>query len=205
MDASLAALAEILPPDLGADERIDRRAAEARWGTRLPRDYTAFMSVYGAGSFSEVGVLMPLPPREYPLWCPGTFEEETANARYTWEMEMRDGQAGPGIDPEHILAWGVTSGPDILCWLTADPEPDRWPVLVCGRHTDDVFTLFDCGMVEFLRRLVADEHDTYPLSVDIRGGSHRYVHWLEEQRRRLAEVDPDTGLPWALSSPEDWS
>ncbi|MGI8331694.1 hypothetical protein ACRYCC_17145 [Actinomadura scrupuli] len=83
-------------------------------------------SIYGAGSFAEVGILLPL-PKEHIQWDPGTFEEETENARDTWEM--LGGQEGLGIDPKHILAWGITSGPDILCWLTTDPDPDDWPVL----------------------------------------------------------------------------
>ncbi|MGW4408117.1 SMI1/KNR4 family protein [Nonomuraea sp. NPDC004702] len=186
----IAALTEILPADLGADEEIDWSAAEARWGTRFPRDYMAFMSVYGGGSFAEVGILMPL-PKEYIQWDPGTFEEETENARDTWEM--LGGQEGLDIDPNHILAWGITSGPDILCWLTTDPDPDRWPVLVCGRHTREGFTLFPCGMVEFLRMLLLDEHDPYPLSIEVRNTSPRYVHWLEEQKRWKARSDPGYG------------
>lgn len=183
----IASLVRILPPDEGTDEEVDWPAAEARWSTRFPRDYVAFMSVYGAGSLmDDVGILMPL-PKEYIQWDPGTFEEETENARYTWK-EL-DGQEGLDIDPEHILAWGVTAGADILCWLTTDPDPDRWPVLVCGRHTDDDFTLFACGMVEFLRKLLLDEHDPYPLSIDLRGAPPRYVHWLEEQRRWKAASD----------------
>ncbi|GAA4557374.1 SMI1/KNR4 family protein [Planotetraspora kaengkrachanensis] len=188
----IAALAEIVPPDLGADEKIDWPAAQARWGTRFPHDYMTFMSVYGAGSFGEVGVLMPL-PKEYIQWDPGTFEEETENARDTWEM--LGGQEGLDIDPDHILAWGITSGPDILCWLTTDPDPDRWPVLVCGRHTSEDFTLFPCGMVEFLRGLLLDEYDPYPLSVDLRVTSPRFVHWLEEQKRWKAGRDRVSGLP----------
>lgn len=183
---SITALAEILPPDLGADEEIDWAAAQERWGTRLPSDYMAFMSVWGAGSFAEVAVLMPL-PKEYIQWDPGTFEEETENARHT--SQMLGGQEGLDIDPDHILAWGVTSGADILCWLTTDPNPDQWPVLVCGRHTHDDFTLFSCGMVEFLHGLLADEFDPYPISIDIRGASPRYVHWLEQQRRWKAGVE----------------
>ncbi|GLY64743.1 SMI1/KNR4 family protein [Amycolatopsis taiwanensis] len=180
----IAALAKILPPDLGADEEIDWSAAEARWGTRFPRDYMAFMSIYGAGEFVSadgfggLGILMPLPKeRVHPL-SDETFEDETENARSTWEM--LGGQEGLDIDPQHILAWGVTSGPDILCWLTADPDPDQWPVLVWGRHTDEDFTLFGCGMVEFLRRLILDEHDPYPLSVNL--SSLRYVHRLQQKR-----------------------
>ncbi len=184
-ETSITSLAKILPADLGTDEEIDWSAAEERWGTRFPQDYMAFMSVYGAGlALDEVVILMPL-PKEYIQWDPGTFEEETENARGTWEM--LDGQEGLDVNPDHILAWGVTSGADILCWVTTDPDPDRWPVLVCGRHTRDYFTLFACGMVEFLRKLLLDEHDPYPLSIDLRGKLPRYVHWLEEQRRWMAE------------------
>ena len=186
----VTALAKILPSDLGTDEDIDWAAAEARWGTRFPRDYMAFMSMWGAGSFEEVSILMPL-PKEYIQWDPGTFEEETENARYTWEM--LDGQEGLDINPDHILAWGVTSGADILCWLTTDPDPDRWPVLVCGRHTREDFTLFSCGMVEFLRKLLLDEFDTYPISVDLRDAPPRFVHWVEQQRRWEAGLDRYSG------------
>ncbi|MER6509098.1 hypothetical protein ABT158_19895 [Nonomuraea sp. NPDC001636] len=108
---------------------------------------------------------------------------------------MLGGQDGLDIDPNHILAWGITSGPDILCWLTTDPDPDRWPVLVCGRHTRQDFTLFPCGMVEFLRMLLLDEHDPYPLSIDLRNASPRYVHWLEEQKRWKARFVPGFGSP----------
>ncbi|MFJ2738123.1 SMI1/KNR4 family protein [Streptomyces sp. NPDC087440] len=190
----VAALARILPPDFGADEEIDWAAAEALWGTRLPRDYMAFMSVWGGGTIAEasgeVAILMPL-PKEYIQWDPGTFEEETENVRYTWEM--LGGQEGLAINPDALLAWGVTSGADILCWLTTDPDPDRWPVLVCGRHTREDFTLFACGMVEFLRKLLLDEFDPYPLSIDLRDASPRYVHWLTQQRRWKAGRDPYSG------------
>ncbi|WP_431676676.1 hypothetical protein [Kitasatospora sp. KL5] len=102
---------------------------------------------------------------------------------------------GLDIGPDAILAWGVTSGADIFCWYTADPDPDRWPVLVCGRHTRDGFTLYACGMAEFLRRVLLDEFEEYPLSIDVRGGEPTFVHWLEQQRRWKAGLDPHTGEP----------
>ncbi|WP_280409216.1 SMI1/KNR4 family protein [Nocardia brasiliensis] len=180
------ALTKILPPDLGADEQIDWSAAQTRWGTRFPNDYMAFMSVYGGGElvtadgFGGLVILMPLPKASRFL-NDQTFGEETENARDTWEMV--GGQEGLDIDPQDILAWGVTSGPDILCWLTTDPDPDQWPVLVCGRHTDKNFTLFPCGMVEFLRGLILDEHDPYPISIDLRDRSLHYLHRLEIEKR----------------------
>lgn len=187
------ALARIVPDDSGSAERIDWAAAEARWSTRFPSDYVAFMSRYGGGSITaELGVLLPL-PQEGVQWAPGTLAEETANAGGTWEMF--GGQAGLDLDPASILAWGVTSGPDILCWVTSDPDPEQWPVLVSGRHTREHFTLFPCGMAEFLRRLFLDEFDAYPLSTDLRGHDPRFVHWREEQRRWKAGLDPYTGEP----------
>ncbi|MFE1337444.1 hypothetical protein ACFW6K_07200 [Streptomyces sp. NPDC058733] len=127
-----------------------------------------------------------LPP---DLGADEEIDWSAAEARW----EMLGGQEGLDIDPDHILAWGVTNGPDILCWLTTDPDPDNWPVLVCGRHTDEPFTLFPCGMVEFLRKLLLDEQA--PLSIDVRGASPRYVHWLEQQKRWKAGLDPYSGEP----------
>ncbi|MGW4028270.1 SMI1/KNR4 family protein [Streptomyces sp. NPDC004838] len=188
----LAPLAHVLPPSLGVDEQIDWPTAEARWGTRFPQDYMAFMSVYGAGSIGDgLGILMPL-PKEYIQWDPGTLEDETANARLVWE-KLGD-REGTNIEPDHILAWGSTSGADILCWLTAGADPDSWPVLVCGRHTRDDFTVFPFGMVEFLRRLLLKDIDPHPISIDL-GNSPGFVHWLEEQRRFKAGLDPYTGEP----------
>jgi hypothetical protein len=189
----IADLASVLPPDLGADERIDWPAAEERWGTRFPTDYMEFMSVYGGGIFNEVRVLMPLPV-ECSLWDPGTFEEETESVRHN--LELRDGLDGLGIDPGHVLAWGLTSGPDILCWLTADPDPDKWPVLVHGRHTAQEFALHPSGMVEFLYKLFQEDVDPYPISIGVRGSRTRWIHWREEERLWNAGLNPMTGEPW---------
>ncbi|MFG3495378.1 SMI1/KNR4 family protein [Streptomyces sp. NPDC047928] len=190
----VTALAEIMPPEHGADEQVDWAAAEARWGTRFPADYRAFMALYGGGGINgEAGVLLPLPEPGIQ-WPPGDIAEETANARRAWRAQGH--RSGLDIDPDDILAWGVTAGPDILCWLTADPDPDRWPVLVAGRHTPSPFMLHDCGMAEFLRRLLTDEFDDSAVSIVFWDGTPpRFVHWREEQRRWLAGLDPVTGEP----------
>lgn len=69
----MTALRQLLPPPPGAGENIDGEAAEARWGTGFPRDYRAFMAVYGVGigsqeEIDELGVLGPFPTgaHEYP-------------------------------------------------------------------------------------------------------------------------------------------
>ncbi|MFE0465462.1 SMI1/KNR4 family protein [Kitasatospora sp. NPDC058965] len=172
-------LTRVLPPTHGADERVDWAAAEERWGTPFPKDYVEFMSLYGGGSFDEVCILTPLPV-DYTRVDPGSFEDETEQARYMWEME-----GGPDVldvDPDDILAWGVTSGADVLCWLTTDPDPDQWPVLVCNPD----FTIYHCGMVEFLLCLFREDIEPYPIGIDVRDPATTWIHWKEEERRHKA-------------------
>ncbi|WP_228976588.1 SMI1/KNR4 family protein [Streptomyces sp. DH12] len=196
----VAALARLMPSDHGADEQVDWAAAEARWGVRFPADYRDFMARYGGGSVNgEAVVLLPL-PRRGVRWQPGDLAEETANVRLAWRAE--GGRDALDVDPEHLLAWGVTAGPDILCWLTADPDPDRWPVVVCGRHTSPTFSVHPYGMAAFLHRLLADEFDDPPVSLVFWDGTPaRFVHWREEQRRYLAGLDPLTGEPDPYAQP----
>lgn len=152
---AVAALAELMPVAHGVDERVDWGGVEAAWGTRFPSDYVRFMEVYGAGAISErISILLPaLQADGYPYTS--GLQEETENARYTWEM-CRD-EADFDVDPGSIVAWGVTSGADIYCWVTTDDDPDRWPVLICGRHTSPEMQLHPLGMAEFLFKLLGDE------------------------------------------------
>ncbi|WP_105972410.1 SMI1/KNR4 family protein [Streptomyces geranii] len=173
----IEALRQLLPPPPGAGEDIDWAAAEARWGTRFPRDYMAFMAVYGVGEISseqigEIGILGPFPTGAYEH-SPDDFESETGNATLTWEEEGAD-QEDLDLDVEDILAWGSTSHADILCWRTSDPDPDKWPVLLFARHGGKTCQVVPCGMVEFLRRLFVGELPSY--STDFKPDP-RFEHW----------------------------
>ncbi|NEC84486.1 SMI1/KNR4 family protein [Streptomyces sp. SID12501] len=178
----IAALRQLLPPPPGAGEKIDWEAAEARWGTRFPRDYMDFMSVYGVGGigseedFHEIGILAPFPTGAYEF-SPDDFEDETGNASLAWEEEGPD-QDDLDLDPEHILAWGYTNHADILCWMTSDPDPDKWPVLLFARHGSVTCEVVPCGMVEFLRRLFVNELPSYSLDFP---PAPRFVHWRKER------------------------
>lgn len=190
----VAALAQVVSVTHGVDERIDWSAVEEIWGTPFPADYVAFMEMYGAGQLSaEVGILLPVPrPDVYRDW--DGLEGETANARGTWEM--LGGRAALDVDPDSILAWGFTSGADIYCWLTTGDDPDRWPVLVCGRHTDPPLQVHPFGMAEFLRRLLTDnEFQKETISV-VLPEEHSFINWREGKRRWEARLDPSTGNPW---------
>lgn len=53
------------------------------------------------------------------------------------------------------MAWGVTSGADIYCWVTTNEDPDRWPVLTYVRYADEM-QLHPFGMAEFLLKVLGD-------------------------------------------------
>ncbi|MFF8860580.1 SMI1/KNR4 family protein [Streptomyces sp. NPDC015139] len=195
----MAALERLMPPEHGQDEEIDWGAVESVWGTRFPADYMAFMARYGTGSINgDAGVFSPL-PFQGRRWVDDSMKEETANARHIWKME--GGREALDVHPEHLLAWGVTAGADILCWLTTGNDPDRWPVVVCGRHTRSRFTAYPFGMAEFLCRLFEDRFEDFadgcPVSSIFweKGTPNSFVHSKEAERRWLAGLDPDTGEP----------
>ncbi|MER5176924.1 SMI1/KNR4 family protein [Streptomyces sp. NPDC002896] len=195
-NAEIAALAEVVPTTQGVAEQIDWSELEEIWGTRFPADYVAFMETYGAGQLSEeIGILLPVPlPDSY---SDGSgLRNETLNARDTWKM--LGGRRGPAldVDPDSILAWGVTSGADIYCWLTTDDVPDRWPVLIYGRHTDPTFQIHPFGMAEFLRRLLTDEEFQEETISVVLPEEHSFINWREQKRRVDADLDPSTGKPW---------
>ncbi|WP_329111977.1 hypothetical protein [Streptomyces sp. NBC_01353] len=96
----------------------------------------------------------------------------------TWEM-CRDG-ADFDLGPESIVAWGVTSGADIYCWVTADDDPDRWPVLVCGRHTSPEMQLHHLGMAEFLLKLLSGEAFQQETISVVLPGEASFVNWRNE-------------------------
>ncbi|WP_328930078.1 SMI1/KNR4 family protein [Streptomyces sp. NBC_00190] len=152
---AVAALAEFMPVAHGVDERVDWGEVEAAWETRFPSDYVHFMEVYGSGVISDgISILLPsLQVEGYPYAAGPGLEDETGIARELWEM-CRD-EADFDVDLESIVAWGVTSGADIYCWVTTNEDPDRWPVLTYVRYTDEM-QLHPFGMADFLRKVLGD-------------------------------------------------
>ncbi|GAA0485229.1 SMI1/KNR4 family protein [Streptomyces stramineus] len=189
------AVRRLMPPHENAGERVDWEAAERLWGTGFPADYVAFMAEYGEGTVQDfLHILQPLPS---PYWTDPDdgMRAETVNARGF----LRNFSGPPGLtarSPAPVLAWGVTAGPDILCWQTTDEDPDRWPVVVIGRHTPEPVSLHDRSMTGFLRGLFLAEFDRCPLSgTQLWGRRPKFLHCREEQRLWDAGIDPWAGAP----------
>ncbi|WP_199749221.1 SMI1/KNR4 family protein [Amycolatopsis sp. WAC 01376] len=189
--ADVDALLRIMPNDHGADERVDWAAVEAHLGTALPSDYQAFMAVYGGGAVDNLVILPPLSTGD--SWS-GSISEHSKQLRDLWDIE--GGVPGVPPDEHRVLPWGTGCNGNELGWLMTDPDPDRWPVVVWRRHESPAWALFECGMAEFIRRLMTADFDKCPLSdLSLWGRVSSFVHHQEQQRRFQAGLDPMTGEP----------
>ncbi|MEU3752750.1 SMI1/KNR4 family protein [Streptomyces olivoreticuli] len=189
----LEALRTLMPPHEGAGDGVDWADAEREWGTRFPHDYMAFMSEYGEGGISDfLQVLQPF-STAYDKSVHG-MHFETENARgFVTEVTGPDDLRASSTAP--LIAWGVTSGPDIPCRQTTDDDPERWPVVVIGRHTSSSVTRYNVGMTEFLKRVILTDFEERPLSgLDLWGAeSPKFLHRQEEKRLWNSGIDPWTG------------
>ena len=187
-------LVSLMPPHGGAGDSGDWTAVEAGWGKAFPSDYKKFISIYGMGDIEDcIAILCPdeLLPYEAPK--PGMFEE-TENARGILE---EFGTSGASIEsPAEIIAWGGDPVADMLCWLCRGDNPDEWPTLVWNRGRDE-WVVYECGMVEFLFKVLSAEFDECPLGITDAWGcdSPSFVHWRLQRARQLAGLDPWTGAP----------
>ncbi|OKI25068.1 hypothetical protein A6A07_31210 [Streptomyces sp. CB03911] len=93
---------------------------------------------------------------------------------------------------EGMLVWADTDAADVLCWVAADPDPDRWPVAVWSRF-HAAWTVHPLGMAEFLVRLLRDEFEEWPLSdIGIKGAvAPRFLH--DDDEEAAADLGRD---PW---------
>ncbi|MGW1365038.1 IS3 family transposase [Streptomyces chartreusis] len=77
----------------------------------------------------------------------GGMAEETAEARQMWLEKTPAGYGSPATPP--VIAWGVNARADLLCWVTDEQDPGRWPVAVWSRG-DLAWSVHDCGGLEYL-------------------------------------------------------
>ncbi|MFJ5880329.1 SMI1/KNR4 family protein [Kitasatospora cineracea] len=190
---AVSELLRLVPPCEGYAENIDWGPVEADLGRSLPSDYKEFMRVYGAGNIGEeFAILSPPGVGEGAPWS-GSMAAETENVRHAWERE--DGRSVLDAAPSDLLAWGVTSGPDVLCWAMTGDDPEKWPTVV-HRRSDPVFSVVETGMAEFLRCLFAGEFEDWPirLAKNFLLPAPAFVHRRLWDERQEAGLDPVTGL-----------
>ncbi|MFJ9847206.1 SMI1/KNR4 family protein [Kitasatospora sp. NPDC101155] len=134
--------------------RVPWELAPAELGVQLPSDYRAFVDLYGAVSLNgEWGVNTPT-KHSSAYRSPGglagwRFESDNGfREQVEGEDEFWDQDPTPVFpDPGGLLPWGRNSNHNHCCWLTTDPDPDKWPVAV---FYDGELDHFDGGFAEFV-------------------------------------------------------
>ncbi|MFE7122903.1 hypothetical protein [Streptomyces sp. NPDC057617] len=196
MDDAHQQLTRIVTPVYPAGDTVDWPAAAAGLGvTGFPADYREFVTRFGAGSLDDsLFVWVPRPGRPTEPLTVGRLPEDTLRA-----VEMarwRDPAAGSRYVLADTLVWGQSTGGDALCWVTGDPDPGRWPVAVWARQWGG-WSVHDCGMAEFLVRLLRADFPACPLSdATLWGeGTARFLNFRDEERLRDEGIDPWTGEP----------
>lgn len=181
------------PSGEAGDEIVWKAAATDLGVVSFPADYRAFVAAFGAGSFEDsLFVSVPRPGESAAPLTVGRLPDEVLRSDVldAWQRT----EDGPRHRLEDMLVWGETNGADALCWVTSDPDPDRWPVAVWARQSGG-WAVYECGMTEFIARVLEGDFDECPLSVTTlwRRGSARFLNFREEERFLDEGVDPWTG------------
>ena len=189
------ALVRLMPPTAESDTSVDWDAMRDAWGKEFPPDYRRFIEVYGAGTIEDyLVVLGPEPKGGRPKVELSGMLHETANAESAWAREPKAPELA-GAAPE-LIAWGADASSDILCWDASGDDPSTWPVLLRSRD-DNLWRRYDCGMAEFLSRMLRADLDENPLGDLALWGVQpaTFLNEREEQRRLKQGLDPWTGEP----------
>ncbi|MBA2809908.1 SMI1/KNR4 family protein [Streptomyces sp. KM273126] len=159
--ADLDALRRLMPPPADGGTRVDWDAMTASWGRPFPPDYQRFMEVYGAGAVQDyLAINTPEPKVSLSEAQRDGMVIETANAEADWETEDKAPEL-EGTSPV-LINWGVDATADMLCWDASDEDPAKWPVVVYARN-GSLWSRYDCGMVEFLVRVLRADFPECPL------------------------------------------
>jgi hypothetical protein len=170
-------------------------AAVALGVTSFPGDYQEFVSIFGAGSIEEsLFVWIPRPGTVGVPLTVGRLPDAALRSKSTnvWQ----DPSEGSRYRLDDMLVWGQTNSADSLCWVTSDPDPDRWPVAVWERQGGG-WKVHDCGITEFLLRLLRSDFPECPVSDEALWGiqSARFLNIRDEERFLDAGENPWTGRP----------
>ncbi len=187
----MAGLGEVLScigPTCG--EIVDWSAAEKIYETAFPADYRAFVAAFGSGTIEEmVVVFTPVVSSEELRMVKVSRLSEAALADQGGNEWARADRGRYRL--EDLLIWGGTAAADTLCWITTDQNPDRWPVAVYSRMNHE-WSVYPCGMAEFLLKLVRNEWQPGPISDTSLEGvvAPHFLHDKDEAAAYEAGLDP---------------
>ncbi|KUM76303.1 SMI1/KNR4 family protein [Streptomyces sp. ISL-22] len=190
---ALEELRQLMPPGASSNASVDWARMRESWGKDFPSDYRQFLDLYGFGGIQNyLSVLQPEPKGVESKTS--DMRNETEMAEDAWSLVRKSPELAEASPV--LIAWGGDASADLLCWDASDEDPDRWPVLVYKRG-EGLWRRYDCGMVQFLVRVLRAEFDECPLGdLSLWGrGSATFLNRREQQRLWKEGIDPWTGEP----------
>ncbi|MGW0854714.1 hypothetical protein [Streptomyces sp. NPDC002690] len=175
-------LAGLVRPPVEGGNEVDWASVEAAHPHGFPSDYRLFMEVYGQGCFDDFLGVEPPVQEVYPLDVGATILGRTADAFETAEASEYD-------EPELLVAWGLTTESDLLCWRTDSVDPEKWTVVLSRRQYHS-WEHFDCGMVEFLCRYAERDLSEIWTFRGLGYAGCRFVHDRDLKEAILCGKDP---------------
>lgn len=189
-------LESILPPPRAAVSATPWELSRAEVGFDFPADYREFIDRYGGGTLTRPGTPMRFSVMNpgADQWCPdgpsgfaGFVDVTVSELRPRFVDALGHEHPVEQVvypvmpDPGGLLAWGATDDGDCFFWLTEDPDPDNWPVVLWSRR-EKISHLFEGGMVAFLLAVLSGEH---PTSSWLAGPEPRWTPEADWNRREL--------------------
>ncbi|WP_416971945.1 hypothetical protein [Streptomyces sp. 4F14] len=156
----------------------------------FPADYREFVTHFGAGSLEDSLFLrIPRPGKPTEALTVGRIPQDTLESDILDSWSASDVLRKP--DLRDMLLWGGTNASDSLFWITAGADPEQWPVAVWGRQKG-MWAIYECGMVEFIIRLLRADFDECPISVTTLWGrgAARFLNLRDENRLWDEGIDP---------------
>ncbi|MGW2939947.1 SMI1/KNR4 family protein [Streptomyces sp. NPDC001156] len=169
-------LTRMEPPASGGDT-VDWDAVRRASGLVLPADYHDFVARYGGGGMDDF-LCVFTPPVEDSMY--GTLLE---GVPVMDEYAAMYSEAWPGAPVGGLLRWGSTSTADDVFWRCGSQDPEQWTTVVSRRqhgYRESPWLEFDCGMAEFLLRLVRGELPNPFGQKDFPDPDPEYLGWREE-------------------------
>ncbi|WP_175412326.1 SMI1/KNR4 family protein [Streptomyces sp. TRM64462] len=168
-----------------AGDSIDWKATEAAYNVVFPEDYKEFIRTFGNGTIEGmIGVKIPIVTSDPTVRRVDTLPRPALENPDVSKWIRPD--LGEKYRLTQILVWGDTDSADTLGWIVGGPDPEKWPLAVYSRG-DAAWSVYHCGMVEFLVKLLRGEFTECPISDTSLVGleNPRFLHDRDEER--LAE------------------
>jgi hypothetical protein len=128
----------------------DWDSLEAAVGVSYPEEFRELVDLFPPGDFQTfVNLLHPS-----DLTSPAEYKRRVLECATVVRDRAADLNEPVGVypDPGGLLPWATVGFGPVICWLTEGPNPDEWPVVVCG--SVDRWNYYEQATAAFLRALV---------------------------------------------------